>query len=88
MQGPTNLNVECEMLKGMLIIVWVAIVANLFIVLPDALVWPLKALGVLLVVAHIAELFIFRKDIEAKGDGTLKSFVMTFLFGAAYIKNL
>jgi len=45
-------------------------------------------LGVLLAVAHIAEFFIFRKDIKAKGDGTLKSFVMTFLFGAAYIKNL
>ena len=54
------------MLKGILIIVWVAIVANLFIVLPDALVWPLKALGVLLAVAHIAEFFIFRKDIEGK----------------------
>ena len=76
------------MLKGILIIVWVAIIANLFIALPSALVWPLKALGVFLVVAHTAEFFIFRKAIKAKGDGELKSFIMTFLFGAAYIKNL
>ena len=76
------------MVKGILIIVWAVIIANLFIALPDSMVFPLKALGVILVIAHIAEFFIFRKDIKAKGDGALKSFVMTFLFGAAYIKNL
>ena len=76
------------MLKIILSLVWVLVVANLFIALPQPLVWPLQALGVFLVVAHIAEFFIFNKVIKAKGDGALKSFVMTFLFGAVYIKNL
>lgn len=76
------------MIKIILLIVWALIVANLFVALPGILVTPLKILGVLLVVAHIAEYFIFKKAIDAKRDGLVKSFLMTFVFGAVYIKNL
>lgn len=68
--------------------VWALIVANLFVALPALMVTPLKILGLLLAVAHIVEFFIFKKDIDAKGDSAAKSFLMTFIFGAVYIKGL
>lgn len=76
------------MLKILLAVVWGLVIANVLIALPQPMVWPLHAVGSFLVVAHIAEYFIFNRVIKAKGDGTLKSFLMTFFFGTVYIKNL
>jgi uncharacterized protein YhhL (DUF1145 family) len=76
------------MIRIILLLVWALIVVNLLVALPAILVAPLKILGVLLVVAHIAEFFIFKKDITEKNDGPFKSFFMTLVFGAVYIKNL
>ena len=76
------------MLKPILLIVWALVVLNLLVSLPTAIVWPLHAIGVFLVVAHIAEFLIFYKRIKAKGDGFVKSFINTLLFGMVYIKNL
>ena len=76
------------MIKLIILLAWGLVVANFFVAMPAAMVTPLKLMGVFLVIAHLAEYFIFRKAIAAKGDGGLKSFVMTFLFGLAYIKGL
>lgn len=76
------------MIKASLVVIWVLIAANLLFTLPAILVMPLHAIGLLLAVAHIVEYFIFRAAIKAKGDGEPKSFIMTFLFGVAYVKNL
>ncbi len=76
------------MIKASLVVIWGLVVANLLFTLPEILVMPLNAIGLLLAVAHVIEYFIFRAAIKAKGDGEPKSFIMTFLFGVAYVKNL
>lgn len=66
---------------------WALMVANLLFSLPAAMVMPLKIFGVLLILAHIAEYFIFSTQIKAKGDSTLKSVLMTLVFGIVYVKS-
>jgi len=42
--------------------------------------------GVMLLLVHAIEFLIFSNKIKAKGDGALKSFGMTMLFGIFYFK--
>lgn len=72
------------MIKVIILAVWALVIANLFISLPATLALALKILGVLLLVAHIVEFFIFKEKVEAQGDSPLKSFLMTLVFGIAY----
>lgn len=76
------------MLKIILLALWALIIANLFVALPAMMVAPLKILGVALIVGHIAEYFIFNKEIKAKGDSLTRSVRMTLVFGIVYVKSL
>lgn len=76
------------MMKIILIAVWALIIASLVISFPAPFGGLLPKLGMVLVAAHIIEYFVFNKKITAKKDGTLKSFLMTMVFGVVYIKNL
>lgn len=75
------------MKKAIVLALWALVIVNLVTVLPTAMVMPLKIFGVLLVVAHIAEYFIFSEQIKAKGDSRMKSMLMTLVFGVVYIKG-
>ena len=48
--------------------------------LGQGLMW----LGLILLAAHLAEFFIFREKIKAKGDNAGMSFLMTMVFGFVY----
>ncbi|NND81678.1 MAG: DUF1145 domain-containing protein [Gammaproteobacteria bacterium] len=71
-------------MKFIVLPLWIAIVANLLGVLPAAWYTPLNVVGALLVVAHLAEYFIFQDKIKARGDSPLNAFIQTMLFGILY----
>jgi len=66
---------------------WAIVIASLFIPMPGALNDILPKVGGLLLVFHVVEFFIFRQAIAAKGHDTAKSFLMTLVYGIAYIKS-
>lgn len=72
------------MIKAIILVVWGLIIANLFIPFPATLALAFKILGVLLVVAHVAEYFLFKDKVAAQGDSPAKAFLMTLVFGIAY----
>lgn len=76
------------MWKAAVLLIWAAIIANLLLTLPAALVFPLHLLGAVLLLAHVLEFFLFRQKISAKGDSTATSVVMTLVFGTVYINDL
>ena len=72
------------MLKAIVLPLWAAIIANLFGVFPLAWQTPLNIIGALLVVAHLAEYFIFKDKIKALGDSPINAFLQTMVFGVLY----
>ncbi len=75
------------MIKAILIGVWGLIIANQFLAFPATLSLSLNVLGGLLIVAHLVEFFVFRDKIRSKADHPLKAFIMTMVFGLAYIQG-
>lgn len=75
------------MLKIAVLALWAPIVANFFFTFPEGVATSLKFLGVAFLAAHIAEYFLFSKEIKAKGDSTAKSMLMTLVFGIVYVKT-
>lgn len=84
--GSENNHFEFPMIKIIICAIWLLIVANLFLPFAGEYHGWLNWLGVILIVAHLIEYLVFAEQIKAKGDGTVQSFVMTMLFGVAYIK--
>ena len=74
------------MLKIIALLIWALVATSFFITFPYGLNKVFIGFGAVLFVAHIAEIFIFREKIQAKGDGLLISTVNTLLFGVVYIK--
>ena len=73
------------MLKFGALLLWLCVLVNLLMPFPGIWQSLVHWLGIGLVVIHTAEYFIFAQKVQAKGDGALKSFVMTLIFGATYI---
>lgn len=73
------------MIKSIPIALWAIIIASYLLVFPYHQ-W-LRLFGVVLFVAHLAEYFIYSDTINKKGDSSLKSFVMTMVFGVIYVKS-
>lgn len=74
------------MMKTILAALWLLILANFLVPFTGEYLPWLNRLGIVLLVAHTIEYFVFAKQIKAKGDGTAKSLLMTLLFGLAYIR--
>ena len=72
------------MLKPIVIALWLVIIYNIFMPLAGTLGQILMWLGVILLVAHLIEFFVFRDKIKAKGDNAGTSFLMTLVFGFVY----
>jgi uncharacterized protein YhhL (DUF1145 family) len=65
------------------IVMWLAVIINLFTpLLAENSHW-LNWLGAFLVIAHLAECIIFRKNIVASYPKPLIGFVIVFIFGLA-----
>lgn len=73
--------------RGLVILLWLAIIANLIIVLPEQLSLVLNITGVALLVAHLVEFVLFNKLISRLSDSTPVAFVKTMLFGLFYWKD-
>ena len=75
------------MLKLGVLATWAVVIWNLFMPLPG--VWQTVShwVGLLMLVAHVVEYFVLAKKVQAKGDGALKSFLMTLVFGLTYIMD-
>jgi len=74
--------------KAIIILVWLMVIANLFLPTPDWLDQTLKVLGIFLVVAHIIECFLFRRKITANSKPVLMGFIMVFVFGVIHLNTL
>lgn len=72
------------MSKLIAIALWLLIIYNYFMPFVGVFGQILAWLGPLLLLAHFAEFFLFRKKIKAKGDSTAESFLMTMVFGVVY----
>lgn len=70
-------------IKAILIVVW--LLALIAFVAPEQAIYPLvfKIVGGLLVIGHMAEIFLYRKLHVRLGD-----YVNTFLFGVVNIKMM
>ena len=75
------------MAKAIVAILWLIIIANLVVPFAGEYSVYLKWLGVVLLVAHLIEYFVFSAKIKALGDSTAKAFLMTMIFGVAYING-
>ncbi|MEM7358305.1 MAG: DUF1145 domain-containing protein [Pseudomonadota bacterium] len=71
--------------KIILLIVWAIVAVSFFVDFAYSDI--LSKFGIALAVIHVVEFFIYRKNIEAKGDGLAKSFLMTLVFGVVYIRK-
>ncbi len=74
--------------KAIVLLVWLLVIANLFLPTPDWLDQTLKVLGIFLVVAHLLECFMFRRKIIANSRPAIKGFFMVFLFGVIHLNTL
>jgi uncharacterized protein YhhL (DUF1145 family) len=66
---------------------WILIGVNLFADFPQVVRTSLNALGTFLVVSHLGEYYFCRKTIDARPEGTLLAFVMTFFYGVFYWRD-
>ena len=73
------------MVKSIPIALWAIIITSYLVVFPYHQ-W-LRIFGVVLLVSHLAEYFIYSDTINKKGDGRLKSLLMTMVFGVIYVKS-
>ena len=77
-----------DIFKLIFSIVWLAVIVNFFYSFPEWLALALNVIGVLLVLTHLTEFFVFRKVIAQQPESFLLKFIMTFLYGVLYWKNL
>lgn len=71
--------------KAIMLVVWAIVVLSFFV--DFAYSDLLGKVGIALAVIHVVEFFIYKKNIDAKGDGLGKSFLMTLVFGVIYIRK-
>ena len=72
--------------KLILLLVWLLIIISLFNVIPHTMRTTLQYLGVLLLLAHLAEYFMFKKTISKKPESPFSAFILTMIFGLFYWK--
>lgn len=73
------------MIKIIPIALWAIVIASFVMVFPYHQ-W-LRIFGVVLLVSHLAEYFIYSAAISKKNDGKFKSLLMTVVFGVVYVKS-
>lgn len=73
--------------RGLAILLWLVIVANLFIVFPDPVSTALNITAIVLLAAHLAEFIFLNKVISRLPDTTAVAFIKTMLFGLFYWKD-
>ncbi|MFT5137600.1 MAG: hypothetical protein ACI8XV_002640 [Arenicella sp.] len=73
------------MIKIIPIALWAIVIASFLTVFPYHQ-W-LRIFGVVLLVTHLAEYFIYSNRINKKGDSRFKSLLMTIVFGVVYVKS-
>ncbi len=78
------------MIKKMILVFWVLCVVAALGFIPNPAGLVLKTIAVMLLLIHAIEFIVFEKTIKTKaisvGDSTLKSFLMTMLYGLFYFK--
>lgn len=74
------------MTQSIALFFWIVFAIAFTGLIPEPAALSLKVIGVLLLLAHAIEFLVFDKKIKAKGDGLLKSFIMTMLYGVFYFK--
>ena len=78
------------MIKKIIIVFWVLCVVAALGFIPNPTGLVLKTVAVMLLLIHAIEFIVFEKTIKTKaisvGDSTLKSFLMTMLYGLFYFK--
>lgn len=72
--------------KLIILVVWLLIIISLFNILPQTMKITLQYLGVLLLLAHLAEYFMFKKTIRKKPESAFSAFILTMIFGVFYWK--
>lgn len=74
--------------KNIILFVWLAVVANLFLPTPEWLDQTLKVIGLFLLIAHLIECVIFSKKIRRNHRPAAKGFLMVFVFGVVHLNTL
>lgn len=75
------------MLRLVMLIVWAAVIGSFLGLVPSPFAKWLTLLGSVLLLAHLAEYFIFSKKIADKRHSSMKGFFMTMVFGVIYIND-
>ena len=73
-------------MRNLILVFWLLSVVAVFGVIPEPVAFWLKAVAVILLLAHVIEFILFQKAIKRKGDSGVKSFAMTMLYGVFYFK--
>lgn len=74
--------------KNIILLVWILVIANLFLPTPEWLDQILKVIGIFLVVAHLIECVIFNKKIRRNHRPSIKGFLLVFIFGVVHLNTL
>ena len=70
-----------------MVFLWLLIIASQFADFPGWISLTLNLIGFICIVLHLAQFFVLRELIDSRGDGKVRSFIMTLLFGFMYWKS-
>jgi len=75
------------LLKITTVALWLLVIVNLFADFPTWIYLGLNLLGLFCLFAHLAEYLLLGEIIDRQGDGKIKAFFMTLVFGFVYWKR-
>lgn len=85
-RSPLPMNLQLQ--KSLIIVVWLAVIANLLLPTPGWLDQTLKVVGIFLVVAHVLECLLFNRKIRANHKPAIRGFLMVMVFGVVHLNTL
>ncbi len=74
--------------KALVIVMWLLVIANLFLPTPGWLDQILKVAGIFLIVAHVLECLMFSRKIRANHRPAFKGYLMVLVFGVIHLNTL
>ncbi len=74
--------------KSLIILVWILVVANLFLPTPGWLDQTLIVVGIFLLVAHLLECLMFRRKIRAHHKPAIIGFLLVMVFGVIHLNTI
>ncbi len=79
---------KITLLKAIFIVLWVLVVVNLLVSMPDWLATTLNVVGLFLLFSHLAKCFMFSHKIRINHANSFVGYLQVLLFGVLHLNTL